>query len=132
MSVQHYEFHLRRDPADAGRARAYVADRCSGLLPDVAMTAQLLASELFSCALSHGTGPIRLSVARSEAILEVCLGDALGVAPSLEALDALDALDASDPDHRGLLNVAALAMTWGLRPVPGGGTTVWFTLDARR
>ena len=126
MSVQHYEFHLRRDPADAERARAYVADRCSGLLPDVAMTAQLLASELFSCALSRGTGPITLSVARSEASLEVCLGDALGVAPSL------DDLDDSDPDHRGLLNVAALAMTWGLRPVPGGGTTVWFTLDARR
>jgi hypothetical protein len=126
VSVQLYEFHLRRDPADAGRARDYVAGQCSGLLPDVAMTAQLLASELFSCALSHGTGPITLTVARSEATLEVCLGDALGVAASLEELDA------SDPDHRGLLSVAALATTWGVRPVPGGGTTVWFTLDARR
>ena len=30
---------------------------------------------------------------------------------------------------RGLALVGSLARRWGVRPVPGGGKTVWFEID---
>jgi len=120
---------LPADARSAGRARAFVAHFCAaaGLSGETRRTSSLLVSELVTNALVHG---------RSGATVEICLhaGWVLRVAVTDDDPALLPEVDArlrtSAEDGRGLLIVSLLAARWGVRPVDGGGKTVWFELDA--
>src|SRR3712207_2307291 len=84
-------------------------------LPVTALgTAQLLARELTSNAVSHGDGAVmRLMVRRSAEALRV------------EVKDAGDGFPTPRRPGRGLRLVEALAARWGIEP---GASCVWFEL----
>ena len=114
---------LQRQPSEADRARRAVAQACRGLGRDTVATAQLLASELFSNALHHGVGAITLEVSRLPGELRVAVSDHSPQHPRVRTV-TLD-----DVRGRGMMILEALALRWGVDPLPGGtGKTVWFVL----
>lgn len=97
---------------------------CEGLADDVVMTAALLASELITNALRHGTGTITVLVTRARAAVRIDVVDESPVDPRPRRA-ALD-----DESGRGLLIVETLAHEWGIEPLPQGcGKSVWFALN---
>ena len=125
MVLQHPQpLELHRDPHEAAHARQHVAASCQGLLPDVAMNAQLMTSELVTNALDYGTGPITLTVMVTEERIRVEVSDGSTIRPVAQHPDA------TDIHGRGLLIIEHLAQSWGVEPSPTGrGKTVWFTLS---
>ena len=124
MSTVQQTLQLSRDPKEAAHTRRHVAHACRGLLPDVAMNAQLMTSELFTNALECGTGPITLNVAVSPDTVRVDVSDHSDVQPLAQRPDA------GDIHGRGLLIIEHLARTWGVEMWPNGlGKSVWFTLN---
>ena len=116
-------FVLKRHPVEAERARGLVAEACGDLVPEVALTAQLLVSELFTNALEHGSGLITLTVTRTTQELRAEVIDHANGRPAVRRVGA-------DRDRgRGLLIVEGLAHAWGVDQHPGGGKSVWFTLN---
>lgn len=111
----------RRAPARA--RQAVLAFAMGSVSAETAETAELLASELVTNALMHGTGQIT--------VLMEYDADGLGVTvcddePALPALPDPDPLSLGG---RGLHLVAALADTWGVTPNHGApGKGVWFRL----
>ncbi|MFD3373708.1 MULTISPECIES: ATP-binding protein [unclassified Streptomyces] len=87
--------------------------------PDLAESAELLATELVTNALRHGCGDIvvRLHLAADRLRLDVQDGSHESPLPRNAAPD--------DEDGRGLLLVTAIADDWG---VSHDGTTTWCTL----
>ena len=114
---------LRREPSEAERARRHIADACRGLGRDTVATAQLLASELFTNALHHGDGTIVMEVRRVPGELRVDVADRSPKHPRVRTV-TLD-----DVRGRGMMILEALALRWGVDPLPDGqGKTVWFVL----
>jgi anti-sigma regulatory factor (Ser/Thr protein kinase) len=117
---------LNREPSEAAHTRRHVADACRGLLPDVTMNAQLMASELFTNALEYGTGPITLNVDVRRDSLRVDVSDHSSARPTARCPAP------EDVHGRGLLIIDQLARSWGVDPLPDGrGKSVWFTLSTR-
>jgi two-component sensor histidine kinase len=114
-------FVLKRHPVEAERARGLVVEACGDLLPDVALTAQLLVSELFTNALDHGTGLITLTVTRTPDELRAEVTD------HSEGEAALLAVSEDQDRGRGLLIVEGLAHAWGVDRHERG-KSVWFSL----
>lgn len=120
---------LARNPQEAARARLFIASTCEGAVPgvlaDVLADAQLMATELFTNALTHGTGIITLRVDASPDALRVEVSDESDDDPVMRMASP------DDTHGRGMLIVDRLAQTWGVRRSPGGhGKLVWFCLDA--
>lgn len=114
---------LERQPAEAERARRAIADACRGLGRDTIATAQLLASELFTNALHHGAGNITMEVTRLPGELRVDVTDQSPQHPRVKTV-TLD-----DVRGRGMMILEALAVRWGVDPLPGqAGKVVWFVL----
>lgn len=87
------------------------------------MTATLLASELITNALRHGSGCITLLVTRSAHSVRVDVADESRLEPTPRSARP------EDENGRGLLIVETLADEWGMESLPqGGGKTVWFSL----
>ncbi|KOG45563.1 hypothetical protein ADK75_31180 [Streptomyces virginiae] len=84
-------------------------------------TACLLASELLSNAVRHGSGPVRLRMRQAGRELGVEVCDASPVLPQAR----FAAPDAES--GRGLLLVDSLASSWGTLPT-ADGKAVWFSL----
>jgi anti-sigma regulatory factor (Ser/Thr protein kinase) len=125
MNFRHPQpLELNRDPRDAARARQYVATACRGLLPDVAMNAQLMVSELFTNALEYGTGPITLCVLITRNTVRVEVSDDSDTHP-------VPRRPPDDDIHgRGLIIIERLARDWGVEPQSNGrGKVVWFALS---
>jgi hypothetical protein len=116
---------LGRHPSEVERGRRYVADACRDYEGDVAGTAMLLASELITNALRHGSGDITVLVTLGPDVVRVDVAD--GSASELRPRVAV-----FDAEHgRGLFIVDHLASAWGVEPLPRGrGKSVWFTLRA--
>ena len=76
----------------------------------------LLTSELVTNALRHGVGPLDLTVTRMGDRLRVAVADHGDGAPEPRAAAP------DDPGGRGLAIVAALALRWGVDPVPTSET----------
>jgi anti-sigma regulatory factor (Ser/Thr protein kinase) len=114
---------LQRQPSEAERARRAIADACRGLGRDTVATAQLLASELFTNALHHGEGDIVMGVQRLPGELRVDMADRSPAHPRVKPMN----LD--DVRGRGMMILEALAVRWGVDPLPDGqGKVVWFVL----
>ena len=108
----------RQAPAEARRA---VHDFATAVSPSTARTAELLASELVTNAVTHGRGEVRL-------VMEYdARGLAVAVSDDEPATPAIVHAAASDTGGRGLRLDEVLSSDWGVtqdRP----GKAVWFRL----
>ena len=119
----HGALTLRRHPSEVERGRKHVADACRAYERDLAETAMLLASELITNALRHGTGEITVLVTPVDGAVRVDVADENPMPP--RARNARW----QDEGGRGLLIVEKLATSWGMESLPQGrGKSIWFTL----
>lgn len=104
------------------RSQARAAMASWALLEEVAETATLLACELVTNGLVHGTGPVelRLRLTRDRLVLEAADGG--------HHMPRRRRAAADDEDGRGLHLVATLADRWGAR-LTDEGKVVWAELD---
>jgi anti-sigma regulatory factor (Ser/Thr protein kinase) len=106
------------DPAAVADLRARATDQvvewgCA----DLAMTTELIVSELVTNAIRYATPPIRLRLIR-DTRLTCEVSDASSTAPRLRHARS------TDEGGRGLFLVAQLAHRWGAR-YEGGGKVIW-------
>jgi anti-sigma regulatory factor (Ser/Thr protein kinase) len=114
---------LGRRASEVERGRRHVATACHGYGTDVAGTAVLLASELITNALRHGSGDITVLVTPGVGEIRVDVADESALSPKARRATA------DDEGGRGLLIVQSLATSWGMESLPQGrGKSVWFTL----
>jgi len=118
------ELSLHREPSEVARGRRHVAAACKGYSQDLVATATLLASELISNALDHGSGDIVVAVTRAPGRVRVDVRDRSAGMPQRGSRSA------DDERGRGMLILESLASAWGVEPLRGGGKSVWFVLRA--
>jgi anti-sigma regulatory factor (Ser/Thr protein kinase) len=101
-----------------------LAGGTGSLLDDVV----LMASELFTNAVLHGSGDVEVSVALEDDVVRLCVVDrgAAGV-PLLASSPPSDAASG-----RGLRIIDQLAGGWGSRRHHRGGTEVWLEVPVHR
>ncbi|MGW2889870.1 SpoIIE family protein phosphatase [Streptomyces griseoruber] len=111
-------FDVPADPAAVADVRARATRQVEDWgLADLAMTSELIVSELVTNAVRHATGPIRLRLLR-DTRLTCEVSDASSTAPRLRHARSLD------EGGRGLFLVAQLAHRWGAR-YTGEGKIIW-------
>lgn len=109
---------LPQDPVAAGQAREHIRNQLDAWdLDDLAMTTELLASELVSNVIRHAQGPVRLRLLRGRTL--VCeVSDGSLTTPHVRRASA------TDESGRGLQLVSALAQRWGAR-YTASGKSIW-------
>ncbi|MCF1592516.1 SpoIIE family protein phosphatase [Streptomyces muensis] len=109
---------LPEDPRAAGEARAHVREQLSAWkLDDLAMSTELLASELVGNVVRHAKGPIQLRLLRSANL--ICeVSDGSLTTPRIRRASE------TDEGGRGLQLVAALSQRWGTR-YTATGKSIW-------
>jgi anti-sigma regulatory factor (Ser/Thr protein kinase) len=105
------------------QARTAISQRLDYLPDEFLDLVLLLASELITNAVRHGTGPLGVHVTQDDRTIRVEVDDQSPEWPVVREIDR-DALDG-----RGLVLVNGLASHWGVRAEPAG-KTVWFTVNA--
>ncbi len=106
---------LPADPACVSEARKLTCNRLAAWgLEDLAVTSELIVSELATNAIRYGAGPIELRLIRDEAHLICEVSDASSAAPHLRRARVFD------EGGRGLMLVAQLTDRWGSRHTPHG------------
>jgi anti-sigma regulatory factor (Ser/Thr protein kinase) len=123
MELRRAEWEFAAEARSVAQARAMIAQRLHDLPDESLEVVLLLASELVTNAVRHGTGPVRVHVAWDDESVRVQVEDQSPEWPAVQTLDS-DALNG-----RGLILVDDLSSGWGVR-AGGTGKTVWFTLDA--
>lgn len=118
---------LSFQPEAARKARSIVRAVGDGLTADLLDDAELLASELVTNAVQHGSPVIELDVAAGASSLTVRVADGGVALPAQRRRPARD-----EPRGRGLRLVEQMAADWGVETDRGGaGKTVWFRLGRR-
>ncbi|MER6982769.1 ATP-binding SpoIIE family protein phosphatase, partial [Streptomyces carpinensis] len=113
---------LPEDPRAAGQAREFVrAQLTTWQLGDLAITTELLASELIGNVIRHAKGPIRLRLLRSRSLTCEVYDGSLSTPRIRHAAH-------TDEGGRGLQLVAALARRWGAR-YHRDGKCIWTEQD---
>ncbi|MEH0519428.1 SpoIIE family protein phosphatase [Streptomyces stelliscabiei] len=112
------QWDLPGDPAVVSLARRAVTGQLADWgLDDLAVTTELVASELVTNAIRHATGPVRLRLLRDRAL--ICeVHDGSKTSPHMRRAHT------EDEDGRGLYLVARLTERWGTRYTPHG-KTIW-------
>jgi anti-sigma regulatory factor (Ser/Thr protein kinase) len=114
-------------PASAGAARRFAADLLAATAePDTLETVQLMVSELATNCIRHTDSGFDLTIVRDSGRIRVEATDRGAGEPRKRSPRPTDATG------RGLQIVDMLSTDWGCHHSPGGGKTVWFTLDRRR
>lgn len=113
---------LPDDPRAAGQAREYVRKQLDTWgLGDLALTTELLVSELVGNVVRHAKGPIRLRLLRSRSL--ICeLYDGSLTTPRIRHASY------TDEGGRGLQLIAALSRRWGARYLQDG-KCIWTEQD---
>ncbi|MGW3086874.1 SpoIIE family protein phosphatase [Streptomyces sp. NPDC001108] len=107
-------WEIPTDPAAVAGARAEAARQLSDWdLEELAMTTELIVSELVTNAVRHATGPIRLRLLR-QSVLTCEVSDTSSTSPRLRHART------TDEGGRGLFLVAQLTRRWGTRYTPDG------------
>ena len=110
----------RHAPAQARRA---VHDFATAVSPASVRTAELLASELVTNAVTHGRGEVRVLMEYDHRGLAVAVSDEEPASPQVGGAVT------TSVGGRGLRLVDALASDWGVEPDrQGPGKCVWFRL----
>jgi hypothetical protein len=111
-------------PQTPAAVRRRIRQSCRSLPPALREDTLLLASELVTNAVRHGTGDVTVRLWPGRDVVRVEVTDASPHHPE-QADRGLDA-----ERGRGLQIVGALASRWGTAPARAGeGKTVWFELD---
>ncbi|MCN9241879.1 SpoIIE family protein phosphatase [Streptomyces sp. RY43-2] len=112
------EWDVPLDPAAVGDARARVIRTLEDWgLAELAVTTELIASELVTNAIRYASGPVRLRLLRNGRL--TCeVGDASSTSPRLRHARS------TDEGGRGLFLVAQLSHRWGTRHT-SGGKIIW-------
>lgn len=113
------EWSLPHDTTAPGIARGLVAAALDAW-PDPADVV-LIASELVTNAVQHGSPPIVLSLSLAPGLARVSVMNARGGSATQPRIVAAGA---DEPDGRGLAIVAALSTEWGWEP-DGDNVIVW-------
>ncbi|MEV5411278.1 SpoIIE family protein phosphatase [Thermopolyspora sp. NPDC052614] len=109
---------LPEDPRAAGQARSLVREQLAAWdLDGLAMTTELLVSELIGNVVRHARGPIQLRLLRSRCLICEVSDGSLTVPRIRRASD-------TDEGGRGLQLVAALSQRWGTR-YTATGKCIW-------
>ncbi|WPB95021.1 SpoIIE family protein phosphatase [Streptomyces malaysiensis] len=113
---------LPSDPAVVASARSLVIRQLAEWgLDELMTTTELIASELVTNAIRHGTGPIRLRLIRHDVL--ICeVADTSNTSPRLRHART------TDEGGRGLFLVAQLTRRWGTRYTEGG-KLIWAEQD---
>ncbi len=112
------------DPAAVGELRDLATRQVTSWgLTDLAMTTELIGSELVTNAIRYATPPIRLRLLR-DARLTCEVADASSTAPRLRHARS------TDEGGRGLFLVARLAHRWGAR-YTSEGKIIWAEQEIR-
>ncbi|MFF2011072.1 SpoIIE family protein phosphatase [Streptomyces sp. NPDC058195] len=107
-------WEIPTDPAAVAGARAEAARQLSAWdLEELAMTTELIVSELVTNAVRYATGPIRLRLLR-QSVLTCEVSDTSSTSPRLRHART------TDEGGRGLFLVAQLTRRWGTRYTPDG------------
>ena len=110
----------RQAPAEARRA---VHDFAEAVSPSTARTAELLASELVTNAVTHGRGEVTVLMEYDRDGLAVTVSDDEPAMPHVEPATP------AAQGGRGLRLVEVLSSAWGVKPDRrGNGKGVWFRL----
>jgi anti-sigma regulatory factor (Ser/Thr protein kinase) len=110
-------------PEDVQLARQFVVERCYEIGHDEACDdAAVLASEIVTNAVLHGSGPVYVEVESEDNRLHVAVTDTASALPVLRDRD-----DLWTEGGLGLHIVEAYATQWGVIPHIGG-KTVWFRI----
>ncbi|MEU5695653.1 ATP-binding protein [Actinosynnema sp. NPDC020468] len=114
-------------PATGGssaRARQVVREAAAawGLGEELVEDAELVVTELVSNGVDHATGPLELTVARTEAGLRIEVADRSPELPKPQPVQV------ESVRGRGLVIVAALSRAWGATPTDTG-KSVWAELS---
>ncbi|MEU1185042.1 SpoIIE family protein phosphatase [Streptomyces sp. NPDC005820] len=118
-------FDVPADPAAVADIRAGATRQVEAWgLAELAMTSELIVSELVTNAVRHATPPIRLRLLR-DTRLTCEVSDASSTAPRLRHARSLD------EGGRGLFLVAQLAHRWGARYTPEG-KIIWAEQEISR
>ncbi|KUL28951.1 hypothetical protein ADL12_27985 [Streptomyces regalis] len=113
---------LPDDPRAAGQAREYVRNQLAVWdLDDLAMTTELLVSELVGNVIRHASGPMRLRLMRSRSLICEVYDGSL-TSPRIRRAAY------TDEGGRGLHLVAALSQRWGTRHLDEG-KCIWTEQD---
>jgi anti-sigma regulatory factor (Ser/Thr protein kinase) len=124
-SLRCAEWLFAAQPQSVPQARGLIAHSLHQLPDEPLEVVLLLASELMSNAVLHGTGSVGLRLGWDGESVRVEVTDQSPEVPAVQSLDH-DALGG-----RGLLLVDGLSSDWGvLTGESGQGKTVWFTLHA--
>lgn len=117
-------WELPSDPAVVSGARAMATRQLAAWgLEDLAITTELVVSELVTNAIRHAAGPIRLRLIR-QSVLICEVFDASNTSPRLRHART------TDEGGRGLFLVAQLTRRWGTRYIPGG-KLIWAEQELR-
>ncbi|MDO0911610.1 SpoIIE family protein phosphatase [Streptomyces sp. DT2A-34] len=113
---------LPDDPRAAGQAREYVRSQLAVWgLDDLAMTTELLVSELVGNVIRHASGPMRVRLLRSRSLICEVYDGSL-TSPRIRRAAY------TDEGGRGLHLVAALSQRWGTRHLDEG-KCIWTEQD---
>ncbi|WP_307077705.1 SpoIIE family protein phosphatase [Streptomyces canus] len=113
---------LPEDPRAAGQAREYVRSQLAVWgLDDLAMTTELLVSELVGNVIRHASGPMRVRLLRSRSLICEVYDGSL-TSPRIRRAAY------TDEGGRGLHLVAAISQRWGTRHLDEG-KCIWTEQD---
>lgn len=113
------------DASEISEARAAVREVATGLDPEVAPSAELVASELVTNALLHGGGHGQLRLERTDTG-----GLRITVVDQERRLPIVGVSSESSMTGRGLAMVGRLSSAWGVTPLPDGvGKEVWAEVE---
>lgn len=124
----HRSLELEPSGFAPAQARRVVRSMVAGTAPaEIAHTAELLVSELVTNAITHGSGPVRVAVDRSDDELTVTVTDDEPAPPQLRPERLLAG------GGRGVRMVESLSSSWGVvrRDDGAPGKQVWFRLRLR-